>query len=100
MTSGSLEIPKELFEDPIDEPEIALRMAKWLCLQELNLPFSQEMKINICRNAIPQNNFYGGISKAWSAQHGDKRGICKGDIELAAELAGVYEVIYPLLDVG
>lgn len=94
--------PEELFNDIPDQTseecraEICQRIARFLTMEYVNpeLPLRPESRIKIAKGEH-KGSFMAAIIKSWSGHHDGMDGLCKGDIELAADEVGVYEVLFP-----
>ncbi len=94
--------PEELFSDIPDydseeyRDEMCQRIARFLTMERVNpeLPLRPESRIKIAKGDH-KGSFMAAIIKSWSGYHNGMDGLCKGDIELAADEVGVYEVLFP-----
>lgn len=94
--------PEELFSDIPDHAreeyrdEMCQRIARYLTLNQVNpeLPLEHNSRIKLARGEH-KGSFIAAILKSWSGRYHGMDGLCPGDIELAADELGVYEVIFP-----
>lgn len=87
------ELPHELFEGVKDDsPERLARIGRFLVLEECGY-FGQESNIDLAK-AKGLGTWTAQVRKRFSGTYGNVRGCDAADLEIAAEMLGVFDDIY------
>jgi hypothetical protein len=88
----SPEIPHELFAGCETEEERAARLGRFLVLQECGF-FGKDTNLNLAL-AQGKGSWTAQVRRRFSGIYGDVRGCDPADLEIAAEMLGVFPDIY------
>lgn len=83
--------PRELFEGCPAEDRAA-RVGRWAILGEMGF-FGDKTNLKLARGEY-QGSFIGAIRKRFNGVYGDVRGCEPADIEVAAEMLGVFDDVF------
>lgn len=89
--------PSELFEG-LQLNQIAGTLGRWLLLKELSLGFTEKKNLQIARDEMPGYAFWGALHKTWAGIHGNGNGLHLADVEIAADMLGVYDDVFAYRD--
>lgn len=76
---------------PADKP---LLMARYAVANSVGLPDHEATMIKLARNEV-EAGFIAGIRKIWRGNFKSSDGLVKADVEIAAEVLGVYDLVFP-----
>ena len=86
------EYPLELFVDCNDDAERAARIGRFLILEELGY-FGKKTNVQIAQH-VKAGTFIGRVVAQFSNTYGDMGGCEPADIEVAAEMLGVFDDVF------
>lgn len=86
------QIPNDLVEDARDGNERALRVARFLVLEEMGY-FGQETNVSLSFTPA-KGTWIAAVRKRFSGTYGDVAGCHPADIEVAADMLGVFDTIF------
>lgn len=97
------QVPYELLDDPVESQataeEITARVSKYVVMESVMLPFTEDNMFRIARDNIPNNKgFLSAVRKVWTQMYKNKGGLDLAALEIEAEILGVYEDIWPVPD--
>lgn len=88
------EIPDDIFEglNPSETIERAARVGRFLILEEMGF-FGQKTNIDLAK-AAGSGSWVAQVRKRFSGIYGDVAGCHPADLEVAAEMLGVFDEVY------
>ena len=95
------QVPYEVLDDAVETQasaqEITARIARYMVIESMRLPFIKKQKIRIARNEVEQGggSFIRSVGRVWTGKYGNQKGFPAGDIETTAAELGVFEDIWP-----
>lgn len=87
-----MEIPSSLFKDADGEREKAARLGRFVLLEEMGY-FGTPTNVALARGEY-EGSFVAAVRRRFSNTYGDTAGCHPADIEVAAEMLGVTDLIY------
>lgn len=84
--------PSELLEGVKDPREQAAKIGRWLVLQEMGF-FGDKTNLALAKGGY-DGRFNAGVRRRFSNTYGDVAGCHPADIEVAAEMLGVFDDVY------
>lgn len=87
-----MEIPNSLFKDADGEREQAARLGRFVLLEELGY-FGEATNVALARGEY-EGSFVAAVRRRFSNIYGDTRGCDPADIEIAAEMLDVFDLVY------
>lgn len=79
---------------PVTASERIVLMAKFATAQALRAGWQESTVVSVARG-LKEKGFLASVRKAWWSTYKSYGGLERGDVELAAEELGVYELIWP-----
>lgn len=87
-----MEVPHELVENCDDERTRNARIGRFLILQEMGF-FGEETNFSLSLHDKP-GTWVASVRKRFSGIYGDVAGCHPADLEVAAEMLGVFDDVY------